>query len=176
MTRLLPAARRPLAVAAPAAAALAAVALAGPAGAQDHVPGADPADRPFLNQEGYVYLNAPLYTAPVQNVPIQVGGTMVTNPAFAPHEMLYPHDYNALYGPFYHRARGTWAITPWGVRTNERWDLVGTQVKVKYRSKIPFFTGFSAPFARRDTLFDNEWANTPDIGSPVTENLRNGRH
>ena len=145
--------------------------LAGPAGARDHVAGAAEEDAPFLHQEGYVYLNAPLYTAPVQNVPIQVGGTMITNPAFAPHEYLYPHDYNAVYGPFYHRARGTWAITPWGVRTNERWDLVGTTVKVKYRSHIPFFTGFKTPVNRRDTFFDNEWGNTPGYGSPVTENL-----
>ena len=165
-----------------AGAALAAVAglfAAAPLGAGDPLlnppprPVAAPAagvadeDRPFLHQEGYVYLNAPLYPSPRQDIPIQVGGTMITNPAFAPHEYLYAHDYNALYGPFYHRARGGWVITPWGVRTNERWDLVGTQVKVKYRSKIPFFTGFSAPFNRRETLFDNEWANT-GIGSPAT--------
>ena len=152
--------------------------LAGPSVAKDHAPGVDPNSNPeayhFLHQEGYVHLNAPLYAAPVQHVPIQVGGTMITNPAFAPHEYLYPHDYSAMYGPFYHRARGTWAITPWGVRTNERWDLVGTEVNVKYRSKIPFFAGFN-PVNRRETFFDNEWSNTTTLGSPVTKNFMN-RH
>ena len=166
-------------LAAAAAVVAAAGALAAPTtlSARDGGPaavGAGPAapanadDRAFLHQEGHVYLNAPLYTAPVQHVPIQVGGTMITNPAFAPHEMLYAHDYSAMYGPFYHRARGGWVVTPWGVRSNERWTLEGTRVNVKYRSKIPFFTGFTAPFARSETMFDNEWANTYDVGSPST--------
>ena len=173
MIRLFPT-RRTLARAAAAAAVAAGLgALAAPSSdrafARDHAPGVtDPDDRAFLHQEGYVALNAPLYPSPRQDIPIQVGGTMITNPAFAPHEYLYAHDYNAMYGPFYYRSRGNWVITPWGVRTNEKWDLVGTTVKVKYRSKIPFFTGFSAPFNRRDTLFDNEWANTPGYGSPAT--------
>ncbi len=136
--------------------------------AQDHAPGAPPEAQAFLHQEGYVQLNAPLYTSPRQDIPIQVGGTMITNPAFAPHEYLYAHDYNALYGPFYHRARGQWVITPWGVRTKEKWDLVGTEVKVKYRSKIPFWAGFAPPFNTRNTLWDNEWGNTPGYGSPAT--------
>ncbi|MEM9701961.1 MAG: hypothetical protein AAF907_05915 [Planctomycetota bacterium] len=154
--------------------AAAAGSLAAPTGAQDplaagtHAPHAAPEDYAFLNQEGYVALNAPLYPSPRQDIPVQVGGTMITNPAFAPHEYLYAHDYNALYGPFYHRARGHWVITPWGVRTREKWDLVGTEVKVKYRSRIPFFTGFKTPFNSRHTLFDNEWGNTPGYGSPAT--------
>ena len=169
---LRPALARAAGAAAFAAAALAALPAA--TDARDHAPGVDPNRNPddyaFLHQEGYVHLNAPLYVAPVQHVPIQVGGTMITNPAFAPHEYLYPHDYTAMYGPFYQRARGGWVITPWGVRTNERWDLVGTTVKVKYRSHIPLFTGFATP-NRRENFFDNEWGNTPDVGSPVTENL-----
>ncbi|NNJ26954.1 hypothetical protein [Alienimonas chondri] len=162
--------RRTLARAAAAMAVAAAVgSFASPSGAHDPVSGDSPEDRAYLHQEGYVALNAPLYPSPRQDIPIQVGGTMITNPAFAPHEYLYAHDYNALYGPFYHRARGTWKITPWGVRTKEEWDLVGTEVKVKYRSKIPFFAGFSAPFNSRHTLWDNEWANTPSpYGSPAT--------
>ena len=56
------------------------------------------------------------------------------------------------------------------MRTNEKWDLVGTTVKVKYRSHIPFLTGFHGP-NRRENFFDNEWANTPGYGSPVTSNL-----
>ena len=115
----------------------------------------------FLHQEGYVYLNAPLYPSPRQDIPIQVGGTMITNPALAPHEFLYPHDYNAMYGPYYYRSRGTWVITPWGVKTSERWDLQGTEVKVKYRAHKPFWTGFKG-FHGGHLNFDNEWSN----GSP----------
>jgi len=161
--------RRALARAAAALAVVAAVgSVAVPTDAQDHAPDAPPEAYEFLHQEGYVALNAPLYPSPRQDIPIQVGGTRITNPAFAPHEYLYAHDYNALYGPFYHRARGHWVITPWGVRTREKWDLVGTEVKVKYRSKIPFLAGFAPPFNVRNTLFDNEWGNTPGFGSPAT--------
>ncbi|MFH5806197.1 hypothetical protein [Alienimonas sp. DA493] len=145
--------------------------LAAPSDAREHAPGAPPEAQAYLHQEGYVALNAPLYPSPRQDIPIQMGGTMITNPAYAPHEYLYAHDYNALYGPFYHRARGEWVVTPWGVRNREKWDLVGTEVKVRYRSKIPFFAGFAPPYNSRNTLFDNEWANTPSpYGSPVTEN------
>lgn len=92
--------------------------------------------------EGYPQLNAPLYPSPVQQVPHQIGGTVVTNPAFAPHEMLYPHTYRALYPPFYHKVRGTWFVWPWGVETREQWKLQGTEVKVEYRSSRPFLSGF----------------------------------
>ncbi|QDT14904.1 hypothetical protein [Alienimonas californiensis] len=167
-------ARRALARVAAALAVAAAVgSLAAPtvsdaAFAREHAPGAPPEAQAYLHQEGYVALNAPLYPSPRQDIPIQVGGTMITNPAYAPHEYLYAHDYNALYGPFYHRARGHWVVTPWGVRNREKWDLVGTEVKVKYRSKIPFMAGFAPPFNTSNTLFDNEWGNTPGYGSPAT--------
>jgi hypothetical protein len=88
---------------------------------------------------GYVQLKAPLYPAPQPNIPIWTGGTMITNQAFAPHEMLYPHTYRAVYPPFYHRVKGQYFWTPFGYRTNERWDLLGTEVKVKYRSHWPIF-------------------------------------
>lgn len=90
-------------------------------------------------QAGYVNLNAPMYPSPRPNIPIWTGGTMITNQAFAPHEMLYPHSYRAMYGPFYHRARGCYVWTPFGMRTHEKWDLLGTTVKVDYRSSWPKF-------------------------------------
>jgi hypothetical protein len=62
---------------------------------------------------------------------------MITNQAFAPHEMLYPHTYRATYPPFYHRVKGCWVLTPFGIRSHERWELQGTQVQVKYRSQYP---------------------------------------
>lgn len=88
-------------------------------------------------QAGYVQLGAPLYPSPRPNIPIWTGSTMITNQAFAPHEMLYPHTYKATYPPFYHRVKGGWILTPFGVRSHERWELQGTQVQVKYRSSYP---------------------------------------
>lgn len=96
--------------------------------------------------EGYPYLDAPLYPSPSQRVPYQMGGTMITNQAFAPHEMLYPHEYRAMYGPFYYKVRGSWFVWPWGVESHDRWELQGTEVKVKYSSKIPLFSRFTRPW------------------------------
>jgi len=90
-----------------------------------------------VQQPGYVQLGAPLYPSPKPNIPIWAGATMITNQAFAPHEMLYPHTYRATYPPFYHRVKGGWILTPFGVRSHERWELQGTQVQVKYRSHYP---------------------------------------
>ncbi|MEM1063045.1 MAG: hypothetical protein AAGJ97_12025, partial [Planctomycetota bacterium] len=127
-----------------------------------HEPYAYPAQ---AQQPGYVYLNAPLNPTPRADVPVQMGGTYITNQAFAPHEMLYAHDYKALYPPYYHRVRGNWVVTPFGVKSDERWELQGTQVTVKYRSKIPFWTGF-VPTDR--TFFANDdaarWSNSPNLG------------
>jgi hypothetical protein len=97
---------------------------------------------------GYPQTNAPLYPAPQPNVPYQVGGTVITNQALAPHEMLYPHRYRAMYAPFYYVVRGHWVVTPWGVRNNEQWELQGTMVDVKYRPRTPLFSGYN-PVRRR---------------------------
>lgn len=88
-------------------------------------------------QPGYVQLGAPMYPTPRPNIPIWTGSTMITNQAFAPHEMLYPHSYRAMYPPYYHRVKGGWILTPFGVRSHERWELQGTQVEVNYRSQYP---------------------------------------
>ena len=93
----------------------------------------------------YPQMHAPLYPTPVPNVPAQIGGTVVTNPAFAPHEMLYPHEYKAMYPPFYHRVRGAWWWTPFGMESHDKWELQGTEVKVKYRSSFAPFSGFAPP-------------------------------
>jgi hypothetical protein len=90
-----------------------------------------------VQQHGYVRLGAPLYPTPRPNIPIWTGSTVITNQAFAPHEMLYPHTYKAIYPPFYHRVKGGWVLTPLGVRSHEKWQLQGTQVQVKYRSSYP---------------------------------------
>lgn len=111
-------------------------------------PGPGPA--PALNPNGinvgqYPQLNAPLYPSPVQNVPAWSGGSVITNQAFAPHELLYPHDYHAMYGPFYYQVKGCWLWTPFGMRQHERWTLQGTEVKVKYRSGHRLLSGFHPP-------------------------------
>ncbi|REJ96057.1 MAG: hypothetical protein DWQ34_04850 [Planctomycetota bacterium] len=95
---------------------------------------------PAANPNVYPRLNAPLYPSPVQYTPPWTGGTIITNQALAPHEMLYPHEYNAMYGPFFYEVDGHWVVTPGGVRQSERWKLQGTRVKVKYRSHPSLFS------------------------------------
>jgi len=97
---------------------------------------------------GYPYLGAPLYSSPRQNVPYQTGGVAITNQAFAPHEMLYPHTYHAMYPPYYYRVHGSWMVTPWGVWSHDKWRLQGTEVRVKYSPRIPFFNAFRPPIIR----------------------------
>jgi hypothetical protein len=106
-------------------------------------PGAPPPGaRPGNN---YPVLNAPLYPSPVQYTPPWTGGTIITNQALAPHEMLYPHRYHAMYGPFYYNVRGCWVVTPFGVRQYEKWRLEGTQVKVDYHPHFRLFSGYHPP-------------------------------
>lgn len=93
----------------------------------------------------YPQLHAPLYPTPVPNVPANIGGTTITNQAFAPHEMLYPHEYKALFPPFYYKVSGKWWWTPWGMESHDKWELQGTEVRVKYKSHISPFSGFVPP-------------------------------
>ncbi len=123
------------------AAILVAVALSATANAQGVQPPAQENGTPGI----YPVLNAPLYPAPVQYVPEWSGGTIITNQALAPHEMLYPHTYHSMYGPFYYQVKGHWILTPFGVRQHEQWKLQGTEVKVKYASHYPLLSGFHPP-------------------------------
>lgn len=112
-------------------------------GAPQAMPNNAASGRTLPNQPGYVYLNAPLYPVPRPNIPYQVGSTYITNQAFAPHEMLYPHTYRAMYPPFYYRSTG---ISVFG-KTHENWELEGTEVEIEYRSSVPFFSRLRNPFA-----------------------------
>jgi len=94
---------------------------------------------------GYPRFAAPLYPAPVQHVPAQMGGAMITNQAFAPHEMLYPHEYHSMYGPFYYKVKGHWLWTPFGIESHDKWELLGTTVNVKYRPSYSLFSLFVPP-------------------------------
>jgi hypothetical protein len=93
----------------------------------------------------YPQTHAPMYPSPVPNVPTYVGGTVYTNQAFAPHEMLYPHEYKALFPPFYYKVSGKWWWTPFGMESHDKWELQGTEVNVKYRSDYRPFSGFAPP-------------------------------
>lgn len=106
-----------------------------------------------LYQNGYPYLGAPMYPSPVPYVPPEVGSTVVTNQALAPHELLYPHRYHAMYGPFYYEQEGRWYVGPRGVRRRETWELKGTEVKVEYKDHISPFALFHPP-TRGISLFD----------------------
>lgn len=114
------------------------------------VAGSGPVRGPALMQvaPGYPYLNAPLYTCPRQDIPYQMGGTVITNQALFPHEMLYAHEYKAMYPPFYYRAKGGYIWTPFGIHSHERWQLQGTVVKVKYHSHYAPFSAFHPPLVR----------------------------
>lgn len=93
----------------------------------------------------YPYLGAPLYSSPKQDIPQKIGGTLITNQAFAPHEMLYPHEYRSMYGPFYYRVKGNWIWTPFGMESHDKWELMGTEVKVKYRPTYSLGSLFIPP-------------------------------
>ena len=96
----------------------------------------------------YPQTGASLYPAPRPGIPHQIGGTAIMNPAFHPHEYLYPHRYRALYPPYYYKVNGGWIVTPFGVWSHEDWHLKGTQVDVQYKSHISPFSGFHKPVIR----------------------------
>lgn len=88
---------------------------------------------------------APLYPCPRPNIPTEVGATMITNPALAPHEMLYPHKYRALYAPFYYKTTRCWCLMPGKLHMHEKRVLTGTEVSVQYKGHISPFALFHAP-------------------------------
>jgi hypothetical protein len=94
-------------------------------------------------------LNSSLYPTPVPYVPREVGWTVITNQALAPHEMLYAHQYRALYGPYYYRKCLGSCCIPFIPKP----CLQGTMVKVKYKTCLPW--GFQPPSCARQTCFSN---------------------
>ena len=121
------------------------------AGVYLHHPGPIPAplylppNAPGLARGQYPALNAPLYPCPLPNIPYQTGGSLITNQAFYPHEMLYPHTYRSVYPPYYYEVHGGWKLFPWGVWQGEHWRLRGTVVTVKYSPSIGLFSGYVPP-------------------------------
>ena len=106
------------------------------------------AEQPGVAPKEYVQLDAPLNPYPVQTVPSQVGSTLITTPVLAPQEMLYPHEYRAMYPPYYYKVRGSWLWTPFGIHSKDTWKLQGTEVSVKYKSRVGLFKGFVPPTRR----------------------------
>ncbi len=94
---------------------------------------------------GYPQTGAALYPSPVPGIPQQIGGTIIPNQAFHPHEMLYAHQYRAMYPPYYYKVNGGWMVTPFGVWSHEDWKLQGTMVEVKYKSSISPFALYKRP-------------------------------
>ena len=94
---------------------------------------------------GMARVDAALYPSPQPGIPPYVGQTMITNPAFDPHEMLYAHRYRGLYGPFYHKTHRHWILTPFGICKSEKRILMGTEVRVNYKSHISPFALFWPP-------------------------------
>jgi len=122
--------------------------------------GGGPAGTALGAQGGqYPQLDASLYPCPRPDIPAEVGGTMITNAAFYPHEMLYAHKYKAMYPPYYYRTtwryglRWTNCKTPLGfcvptlerVKIAYRTKVVGTTVKVQYKSHISPLSLFWPP-------------------------------
>ena len=100
---------------------------------------------PMTSGGSYPQPGAALYPAPVPGIPSQIGGAAIMNQAFHPHEMLYPHEYHAMYPPYYYKVNGGFMVSPFGVWSHENWKLEGTQVDVKYNSHISPFTLFHVP-------------------------------
>ena len=100
-------------------------------------------DGGMLTQTG-----AALYPSPVPGIPQQIGGAAIMNQAFHPHEMLYPHEYHAMYPPYYYKVNGGFMMTPFRMWSHEDWTLQGTQVDVKYKSHISPFTLFHPTYHR----------------------------
>lgn len=111
-----------------------------------HHHGAPHATRVSAPGQHYPQLDAALYPAPQPGIPAYTGGTIITNPALDPHEMLYPHCYRALYPPYYYKVRvDGFSLPLLGGKTCHRVELKGTEVKVKYKSTISPFTLFFPP-------------------------------
>ncbi len=94
---------------------------------------------------GVSRVDGAMYPAPHGGIPAYVGQTMITNPAFDPHEMLHAHSYRGLYGPFYHKTCRHWVLTPFGICKTEKRILMGTEVRVNYKSHISPFALFWPP-------------------------------
>ena len=90
----------------------------------------------------YPELDASLYPCPRPDIPAEVGGTVITNPAMYPHEMLYPHTYKTIYPPFYYKYKRQFGLYPCNLLyfrnpfVRKVPVIRGTEVTVEYRGYI----------------------------------------
>jgi hypothetical protein len=94
-------------------------------------------------------INSSLYPCPRPDVPYEVGATLITNQAFYPHEMLYCHQYRALYPPYFYENKCGLACLPFFPKP----CLKGTVVTVKYKGTLP--CGFQPPPGATKCCFSN---------------------
>ncbi|MFN5299080.1 MAG: hypothetical protein ACK5HA_12310 [Planctomycetaceae bacterium] len=121
--------------------ALTAVA-ASSAQAQDYTPVSAPA------------IQAPLYPSPRPDIPAEVGWTVISNQALAPHEMLYAHSYRAIYPPYYYKNLHGLSCLPFFPKP----ALLGTEVRVKYHSHYKFGAGL--PYLPTKNHYHNNQVHT----------------
>ena len=99
----------------------------------------------------YPQLDASLYPCPRPDIPYEVGSTVITNPALAPHEMLYPHEYRTVYPPYYYKEKIQFGWCPEQICEGKspfwrkKQKFVGTKVTVKYNGWIAPWKMFVAP-------------------------------
>jgi len=85
----------------------------------------------FVNSGNcFPQINTSLYPSPKPDVPREVGWTVITTPALSPHEMLYAHQYRAMYPPYFYKNTCRLACLPFFPKP----ALKGTVVTVKYRT------------------------------------------
>lgn len=97
----------------------------------------------------YPQLNSALYPCPRPDVPVEVGHTLITNQAFYPHEMLWGHEYRALYPPYYYENKCCLSCLPFFPKP----CLKGTLVTVKYKTHLG--CGFHPPPGATKKCFSN---------------------
>ncbi len=98
----------------------------------------------------YPQINSSLYPSPKPDVPREVGWTMYTTPALSPHEMLYAHQYRAMYPPYFYKNTGRLACLPFFPKP----ALKGTVVTVKYKTHYGL-SGFSPPACATKKCFSH---------------------
>lgn len=79
----------------------------------------------------YPNLDSSLYPCPRPNVPIEMGGSVITNSYMYPHEMLYHHHYKALYPPYYYKVKWRYGVRMQMVTTDS-----GATVPMMYQTKV----------------------------------------
>ena len=96
----------------------------------------------------YPNLDSPLYPCPRPNIPIEMGGTVITNSYMYPHEMLYHHHYRALYPPYYYKTK--WK---YGVKINMAQTANGMPVPTMYQTKVVHKVALKG--TQVDVVYDN---------------------